>query len=201
MTAVYVQKGDSIDYIPSADVDAGDVVVIGNLVGIAKLDIAANTLGALALCGVFDVPKASGEGTAITAGSIVFWNATAKQATVSFGNNKYLGKTILDAADGDETARVILNISRDVPITPEAAITDPDAAANDLDDQSGGTANVDHQLGAVGDTSTADQSGVLNNNFATIGAEYNALKDDVEANNSKLDAVLAALRSLGFIAT
>ena len=200
MIAKYVQKGESIDYIPSADVDAGDVVVIGDLVGIAKLDIAANTLGALALGGVFDLPKAAGEGKAITAGTILFWDAAEKQATATSGNNKYLGKNILAATDDDETVRIILNISRDVPITPEAAITDPAAAAEDLNDQSGGTPSVTHQLAAVGNTTT-DQSGPINNNFATIGAEYNALKDDVEANNGKVDAILAALRSLGFIAS
>ncbi|MDR1591110.1 MAG: DUF2190 family protein [Puniceicoccales bacterium] len=34
-----MQKGESIDHTPVADVAAGDVVVIGNIVGVAKLDI------------------------------------------------------------------------------------------------------------------------------------------------------------------
>jgi predicted RecA/RadA family phage recombinase len=201
MLAKYIQRGHQIDFIPDTDVAAGDVVIIGDLAGIAKLDIKAGTLGALALVGVFDIPKATGEGTAIATGTIVFWDAENKQVTVTGGNNKYLGKTVIASTDNDAHARVIINVSRDVPISAAAAIADPEANAEDIDDQSGGTASESHQLAAVADTSTADQSGAINNNFATIGAEYNALKDDVETNNGKLDSILAALRTLGLIAT
>ncbi len=200
MLAKYVQRGHEIDFTPETDVAAGDVVIIGDLAGIAKLDIKAGTLGALALVGFFDIPKATGEGTAIAAGTIVFWDATNKLVTATAGENKYFGKTIIACGDDDAQARVIINVSRDVPISATDAITDPAAAAEDIDDQSGGTASATHQLVAVGDTSAADQSGAINNNFATIGAEYNALKDDVEANNGKLDSILAALRTLGLIA-
>lgn len=53
MLARYVRKGDSIDFRPSSGISAGDVVVIADLVGIAQLDIEANTLGSLAVGGVF----------------------------------------------------------------------------------------------------------------------------------------------------
>ena len=201
MLAKYVQREHSIDYTPEADVAAGDVVIIGDLVGIAKLDIKAGELGALALVGVFDIPKATGEGTAIAVGTIVFWDAENSQVTTTAGDNKYLGKTIIASTDDDAHARVVINVSRDVPISATDAITDPAATAEDIDDQSGGTANSTHQLAAVADTSGADQSSAINNNFATVGAEYNALKDDVEANNGKIDSILAALRTLGLIAT
>ena len=52
MKARYVQRGESIDFIPAFDVAAGDIVKVGSLVGVAKLDIKAGELGALALCGV-----------------------------------------------------------------------------------------------------------------------------------------------------
>jgi predicted RecA/RadA family phage recombinase len=107
-TAQFIHDGKSIDYTPGADVAAGDVVVQNDLLGVAKLDIAANTLGALAVTGVFDVPKATGAGTAIGAGAKVYWNATAKQATTTATGNKYLGKTIKAAVDADATVRVRL---------------------------------------------------------------------------------------------
>jgi predicted RecA/RadA family phage recombinase len=106
--AQFIHDGKSIDYTPGADVAAGDVVVQNDLLGVAKLDIAANTLGALAVIGVFDVPKATGAGTAIGAGAKVYWNATAKQATTTATGNKYLGKTIKAAVDADATVRVRL---------------------------------------------------------------------------------------------
>ena len=52
MLARYVQKGDSIDYRPTAAVAAGSVIVIADLVGVARLDIEAHTLGSLAVVGV-----------------------------------------------------------------------------------------------------------------------------------------------------
>ena len=55
MNARYVQRGDSIDYIPEADVAAGDIVKVGSLVGVAKLDIKAGELGALAVVGVYEL--------------------------------------------------------------------------------------------------------------------------------------------------
>ena len=65
MIAKYVYRGDVIDYTPEVDVAAGSVVVIGSIIGITKLDIKSGQLGALALVGVFDIVKATGEGTAI----------------------------------------------------------------------------------------------------------------------------------------
>jgi predicted RecA/RadA family phage recombinase len=107
-TAQFIHDGNTLDYTPSANVSAGDVVVQGDLVGIAKLDIAAGALGALTVTGIFDVPKASGAGTAIAAGAKVYWNATNKQATTTATGNKYLGKSVRAAADADATVRVRL---------------------------------------------------------------------------------------------
>ena len=78
MDARYVQRGDAIDYTPAADVAAGDIVILGKLVGVAKLDIASGELGALALTGVYEAAKASG--TAFAAGALVAWNPATKQA-------------------------------------------------------------------------------------------------------------------------
>jgi len=106
MIARYVQKGESIDYRPSAAVAAGDVVALGNLIGIARLDIAADTLGSLAVVGVFDVAKAAG---AIAAGAAVYWDAANHAATTTAAGNPYLGKAVLAAESADELARVLLN--------------------------------------------------------------------------------------------
>ena len=110
MTARFIQNGNSIDYTPVADVSAGDVVVQGDLVGIAKLDIATGALGALAVTGVFDVPKATGVGSAIGAGLKVYWDVAdgAAKTDDEAGANKYLGKTVLAADDDDATVRVRL---------------------------------------------------------------------------------------------
>jgi len=110
-TARFVHDGDAIDYTPGSAVSAGDVVVQGELVGVAKLDIAANALGALAVKGVFDFPKATGASTAIAAGANVYWDVADTEAKedAESGANKLIGKVVKAAADADETVRVRLN--------------------------------------------------------------------------------------------
>jgi predicted RecA/RadA family phage recombinase len=110
-TVRFVHAGAAIDYTPAADVSAGDVVVQGELVGVAKLDIAADALGALAVTGVFDFPKTAGVGEAIAVGSKVYWDAGDSVAKTDdeAGANKYLGKTVAAAGDDDATVRVRLS--------------------------------------------------------------------------------------------
>ncbi|GIW56318.1 MAG: hypothetical protein KatS3mg082_2722 [Nitrospiraceae bacterium] len=107
--AIYVHEGGSIDYTPAADVAAGDVVVQADLVGVAKLDIKAGQLGALAVDGVFDFAKALGAGTAIAVGAVVYWDDAANQATTTATGNKQVGKCVRAASDNDATVRVKLS--------------------------------------------------------------------------------------------
>ena len=108
--ARFIHDGHSIDYTPGSDVSAGDVIVQGDLVGIAKLNIVANALGVLAVAGVFDFPKTAGSGEAIAVGAKVYWDvgdAVAKTDDES-GANMYIGKTVAAAGDNDTTVRVRL---------------------------------------------------------------------------------------------
>jgi predicted RecA/RadA family phage recombinase len=110
MTAIFKQRGECVNYVPTTDTTAGDVVVQGDLVGIAKLDIKANTLGAIALTGVFAIPKATGSGEEIPAGTKLYWDAGNGVVTDddASGANKYLGKSILAAGDDESTVEVRL---------------------------------------------------------------------------------------------
>jgi predicted RecA/RadA family phage recombinase len=108
-TAFFVSEGNTIDYTPSANVAAGDVVVQGELVGIAKTPIAANAPGSLAVKGIFDLPKATGAGSAIAVGIQAYWDATNKVVTATATGNKFLGKTVKAAADADTNVRVRLS--------------------------------------------------------------------------------------------
>ena len=49
MKARFVQQGATVDYIPTADVKAGEIVVVNDLVGVSRYDIKAGELGALAV--------------------------------------------------------------------------------------------------------------------------------------------------------
>lgn len=104
--ASYVQDDCLIDYTPGSAVAAGDVVVLNDLVTVAPRPIAANSLGAVAIDGVFSMPKATG---AIGQGAIVYWDATAGNVTTTASGNKRAGKAAAAAASGDASVMVILN--------------------------------------------------------------------------------------------
>jgi len=105
--ATFVQDGWSIDYTPGADVAAGDVVVQGELVGVAKLDILSGKLGALAVEGVYDFAKNTG--VAYSVGAILYWDDTNNVVTATASGNKQLGKVVRAAASADTTVRLKLS--------------------------------------------------------------------------------------------
>ena len=165
MLARFVQKGESIDYRPDTPVAAGDVVVQDNLVGIARLDIPAGTLGSLAVVGVFDIAKDS---SAVAAGNAVYWDADAKKATTAKTGNQYLGKAILDADASGETVRVLLNAVSDFVASIASA-----AAIADLTDNSGGIAS---DVVPVSDAGSRDA-------VASLAAKVNAILSALRAAN------------------
>lgn len=109
MSAKYIQPGNTIDYIPSAAVAAGDVVIFGDLIGVAPRDIPAGELGTLDLCGVFEFPKVTG---AITGGAKVYWNGSAVTTAENDGATsnptayKLIGHAVSAAGADDATVRV-----------------------------------------------------------------------------------------------
>lgn len=108
--ATYVQDGRYIDYTPSgSNVDAGGVIVIGELVALAPRAIADGQQGQLCIEGVVSFPKATGASTAITMGANVYWAAASQVATTSASGNKLIGKCMKAAADGDATILVKFN--------------------------------------------------------------------------------------------
>lgn len=105
--AFFVHDGFSIDYMPGAAVAAGEVVVQGDLVGVAKLDIPGGVLGALAVSGVFDFAKAGG--VAYTVGQILYWDDAGNVVTATASGNKLLGKVVRAAASADVAVRLRLS--------------------------------------------------------------------------------------------
>jgi predicted RecA/RadA family phage recombinase len=108
--ADFIQYGASIDYTPGSAVSAGDVVVQGDLIGVAKVPIPAGHAGALAVEGVFDFDKEADGGVTFAVGSLAYWDAVNKFAVPDDGGGafKLLGKVAKAAADGDVLVRVRL---------------------------------------------------------------------------------------------
>jgi len=106
MEARFIHEGKAIDYTPTADMVAGTVVVLGDRVGVSIVDIPANVLGALQVTGVFDFEK---DNTVIPLYGRVYWDATAKKATVTATGNTLLGIALDAAVATDTIVRVRLN--------------------------------------------------------------------------------------------
>jgi len=110
MGAQLIRLGLRINYTAPSDIDYGDVVVQGDLVGIATRDIKSGEVGRIALAGLFGIVKDTGVSTGMTAGTKVYWDDTAKFATASDGGglNKLLGVSTRDAQDDDRFVRVLM---------------------------------------------------------------------------------------------
>lgn len=107
--ATYLCEGETIDYTPNAALDAGDVVDLGNFVGIAVTDIAADEQGALYVCGTFDVAKYTSE--AISLGDRIYYDAGTETATKTSGYGEAtMGVCVKAAGASDATVRVKLVI-------------------------------------------------------------------------------------------
>jgi predicted RecA/RadA family phage recombinase len=75
MTTNAVQPGNVIDYTAGSTIASGDVVVIGNIIGVALGDIANGSTGSVATRGVFTVPKVSA--AVIAQGESLVWDVSA----------------------------------------------------------------------------------------------------------------------------
>lgn len=104
--AVYVQNGNVIDVIASADISVGDVVPLTNMCGVALVDIAANDTGSVKLDGVFTLPTDTG--AAWSVGEKVYWDATNNRATKTSTSNTPLGFAVTAKASAGTSCNVKL---------------------------------------------------------------------------------------------
>lgn len=169
MIARFVQEGKSIDYTPGADVAAGDVVVLTNIIGIAKLDIAANALGALTVIGGFEVAKPSDE--AWVFGQRLFWDADNEQFTTT-NTGIPAGCAGADAAETATLGNLLLNVAPLVPV---------EATSVDLTDNSGGVDPGDDIIAAITSANNAGSADVLPTAAAIkqLATQYKALRADL----------------------
>lgn len=110
MKARYIQRGESIDYTPTETaVAAGDIIKLGGLVCVTKLDIAIGELGALATVGVYEILSG---GMAIAVGDVVHVDPTTGKACASTATGAIkFGYAVTAATTQDATVRVRLEQS------------------------------------------------------------------------------------------
>jgi len=100
----FVQDGDVLDLLLSADVAAGGVVIAGDIVGIAITDGKSGATISVKTSGVFDLPY--GVNAAVTLGAKVYWDGSKTTGTAT--GNTLMGHAVKAAAANDATLRVKL---------------------------------------------------------------------------------------------
>ena len=103
--AQYYADKDAIDYTPSFAVADGDVIDLGDFIGVARRSIAAGQLGSLAIRGVFRFLKAPGE--TIARGDYVYWDGSQATGVIGY-SSATIGRCVLDSADTDLYVRAFL---------------------------------------------------------------------------------------------
>jgi predicted RecA/RadA family phage recombinase len=114
--ARFIHEGDAVDLTPAGDTDAGAVVLRGSkLVTIAKRDIEAAALGAVATKGVYDIVI---KNESLTDGDAIYWDADGDPyngeagtgaATATGSAGPFIGWCLEDAVGGtDEKVRAQL---------------------------------------------------------------------------------------------
>lgn len=127
MTTKYVQPGGKIVYSNSGSaISSGDVVVIGNDIGVAEDDIAATTgSGTVNLEGVYELAKVSG--TAFSQGDDLYWDSSQEELTKTASGNTYIGRCHEDAESSAVLANVKLkgtNLGAQAAHVADLAVTD-----------------------------------------------------------------------------
>ena len=77
----YQQNGKSLDIVASSAYSSGDLVVEGNIVGVAVADIASGDTGSIACSGVYTFEKTTV--SSLAQGAIAYYTGTKLTATTS----------------------------------------------------------------------------------------------------------------------
>jgi predicted RecA/RadA family phage recombinase len=103
----YIQPGDSITVTAEAEAASGDVVKLGNLVGVASGAAAIGEPLVLTTMGVFELPKVSADTLAV--GDPVYLRTSDSTVTSTASGNTKIGVAVEAAGNPSGSARVRLN--------------------------------------------------------------------------------------------
>lgn len=80
----FVQEGERLEFTAAANLTSGQVVKVGQLLGVVATDVASGAKGQLCF-GVFTVPKVSG--AVIANGESLVWDVSALSGAGAFDDN------------------------------------------------------------------------------------------------------------------
>lgn len=138
MNARYWQRGETLDYTATEAVTNGQVVSLGNRIGVAGNDIAKGATGALHVTGVYIMDKKASE--KITMGAPVYYDATADEITATEKGNTPAGYAAATAEASDATVLVNIGDPDGAPAVHNSlAMKGEDGKVYDITVATGGT--------------------------------------------------------------
>jgi predicted RecA/RadA family phage recombinase len=102
----YVGKGDVMLHTAAEDLSAGEAVLIGDILGIALVDIASGATGSCAVEGVWSVPKLSTD--TFAEGQILYWDDGNSRLTETASTHKRVGICWETAGNPSSTCKIKL---------------------------------------------------------------------------------------------
>ncbi len=108
-----VNDGNVIQYTngTGSKIDSGDVVVIGKFCGVAVADIANGATGAVAIEGVFDLPKKTTTDTMAVGDALAYNSGVVKVAGstgITIGKDVIVGYAVQASSSASATVRAKL---------------------------------------------------------------------------------------------
>lgn len=108
MANTYIQDGEVIDITASGTVTSGSPILYGTRLGIPLKSGVSGDVIPTAFEGVHQLTKATGAGTALTLGGIVYWDDSAKKITGVSSGNTAIGWAVEAAGTSAATGKVKL---------------------------------------------------------------------------------------------
>lgn len=103
----YVQKGNTVSVIAPYLLSSGQGVLVGALFGVAAHNAAQGASVEIVRKDVFDLAAVTAD--TATQGAKIYWDNTARKLTTTATNNTLVGCVTEAKANGDTTARVLLD--------------------------------------------------------------------------------------------
>lgn len=91
----YIQKGENLTIPAPANTLSGQVVIVGDLHGVASNNAAEGADLVIVTEGVFELPKVAANAFAV--GAKVYYDSTQKLATSTASSNTYIGIAVESA--------------------------------------------------------------------------------------------------------
>ena len=105
--ATFIQNGNIIDYPATTEVGYGEVVTLGNTIGVAAERIKAGETGGVRLTGVFEMPTAA---EAISIGDKLYYDAVNTCVTKTAGSLTCIAGIAVSAKATTTAGKVLCRI-------------------------------------------------------------------------------------------